>query len=342
MARFNKIALALNVFFALLLVLAYVSIHVPATTIPYLAPLGLGTPIWLTVNLLFAVYWLIARKKRFLLSLIPVVFSYFTLGGFFKIKLSEYEINEEDLTVLSYNAQGFNKYGRIYGEGNVGDSIISFTKRKSPDIICFQEFSHRYHELLDQYPYSYVSNSKIDGFKKSVLGVFSKYPIIAEGNLKFPNSFNMGVYADITYKNDTIRVYSLHMESMGVTPNKETIIDEPYLRLYGRLRGAFRKQQEQAEIFNGLQENNSYKTIVCGDFNNTQFSNPYRLIKGDMQDTFNEKGKGLGSTYSFLGFPFRIDFILADPAFEVRAHKNYNLPFSDHFPIMASFRLKEQ
>ena len=341
LARFDKIALAFNVCFALLLVLAYVSIHVPATTIPYLAPLGLGTPIWLTTNLLFTIYWLLARKKRFLLSLVLVSISYFVTGSFIKFNLSEGEIKKEDLSVLSYNARGFNKFEWI-DDRTVGDSIISFIGKTQPDIICFQEFSEQRYKELRQYPHFFVSEGLVDGGFKTILAIFSKYPIVSKGVLKFPNSLNTGIYADIAYQTDTIRLYSLHLESLGIIAKKETITDESSRRLYYRLGRAFSKQQEQAEIFKRFQGYNLYKTIVCGDFNNTQFSNPYRLIKGDMKDTFNEKGKGLGSTYSFLGFPFRIDFILADPAFEVRAHKNYNVEFSDHFPIMASFRLKEQ
>lgn len=84
-----------------------------------------------------------------------------------------------------------------------------------------------------------------------------------------------------------------------------------------------------------------YPTLLCGDFNNTQFSNIYYQIKGEMQDSFIEEGIGYGRTFNFFRIPLRIDFIMADETFEVRAHKNYDLKYSDHYPIMASFRLKQ-
>ena len=67
----------------------------------------------------------------------------------------------------------------------------------------------------------------------------------------------------------------------------------------------------------------------------------YATIKGDMKDSFQEKGSGLGNTYTFKFLPFRIDFILTDPELEITSHKNFDVRLSDHTPVMASFRLKE-
>jgi len=100
-------------------------------------------------------------------------------------------------------------------------------------------------------------------------------------------------------------------------------------------------QQEQAKIVAAHREQTTHKTIVCGDFNSTQYSNVYKTILGeDLVDTFQEQGSGYGRTFNFEYYPVRIDFILADKQFEVMAHKNYNKKFSDHFPVMTSLRLK--
>jgi endonuclease/exonuclease/phosphatase family metal-dependent hydrolase len=109
-----------------------------------------------------------------------------------------------------------------------------------------------------------------------------------------------------------------------------------------RITSTIQKQAEQARLLVEHSNSDPYKTIISADFNNTQYSYPYHLIKGDRQDSFLEKGVGFGRTYKSVGMPFRIDFILADPEFEVRAHKNYAIRLSDHFPIMASFRLKKE
>jgi len=101
------------------------------------------------------------------------------------------------------------------------------------------------------------------------------------------------------------------------------------------------KQQGQADLIKAHTRNIKYRKIICGDFNNTGFSRVYKTIKGEMKDSFEEKGFGFGSTYMFKVLPFRIDFILADPEIEIKSHKNFNVRLSDHTPVMASFRLKE-
>ena len=65
-------------------------------------------------------------------------------------------------------------------------------------------------------------------------------------------------------------------------------------------------------------------------------------MKEGFQDTFAEKGSGLGTTYSLKGIPYRIDYILADPSFDVLGHRNYGVRYSDHYPLMATLAFKGQ
>ena len=79
-----------------------------------------------------------------------------------------------------------------------------------------------------------------------------------------------------------------------------------------------------------------FKTIICGDMNNSAFSYVYRKIKGDMQDAFEEAGNGFGITYDFKYYPARIDYIFVDKNIKVKNFQNYpEIVDSDHFPIMA-------
>ena len=66
----------------------------------------------------------------------------------------------------------------------------------------------------------------------------------------------------------------------------------------------------------------------------------YRIAKGEMQDTFDEKGSGFGKTFDLKVVPFRIDFILADKSMKVMTHQNFELRLSDHYPVMTSIRLQ--
>ena len=149
----------------------------------------------------------------------------------------------------------------------------------------------------------------------------------------------MQIYVDILIKKDTLRIYNLHLQSLVVRPG--SFKREQPQRLFKRLSITVQKQQEQAKLVIEHSRSVNYKKIICGDFNNTQFSSVYKTIKGEMNDTFLEKGSGFGSTYNFKFLPYRIDFILADPEINIKSHKNFDVRLSDHTPVMASFRLKE-
>ena len=58
-----------------------------------------------------------------------------------------------------------------------------------------------------------------------------------------------------------------------------------------------------------------------------------------MIDTFEKAGNGFGRTFSLKYFPLRIDFILADPSFEVNYFRTYDVKLSDHYPIMTKLSL---
>ncbi len=175
---------------------------------------------------------------------------------------------------------------------------------------------------------------------KGLLAIFSKYPILETGLLNLPRTDSNAVFADIRFKKDTIRIYNAHLESLGITPGQGVLSKEPTDKLIKQINGAFQKQMEQAEVIGRHLNSSPYKSILCGDFNNGQYSNVYRTIKGNLQDTFLEEGSGYGQTYIFHGAPFRIDFIFADESFIVKSHTNYKVKYSDHFPLMASFDLQ--
>ncbi|KKM80132.1 hypothetical protein LCGC14_1342960 [marine sediment metagenome] len=271
-------------------------------------------------------------------SFFILVFGYFVMGTFLKLDFDKREFQKGDLKIMSYNIRTFNEFGwsnRI----QVFSAIRDFVQKEQPDIVCFQEASIGMQKKYLDYPYAYLKKNRQGN--KVHLGIFSKYPIIASETLTFPNSINDGSYADIVYKRDTIRIFNLHMESLGITPGTGVLRRSSSERLYNKVTEAFKKQEKQAETIRELIYGSPYKTMLCGDFNNNQFSRAYHLIKGDMQDSFIEKGSGYGRTLNFFSIPLRIDFIMADQSFEVREHKNYNFKYSDHYPVMASFRLRE-
>jgi vancomycin resistance protein VanJ len=331
---FSKIMLLVNMIFSFCLLLACI---IPYTSSASLAFVSLAVPLLVLINILFFIYWLLRKKFYFLLSLSILVYGYLTLGTFIGFNSINKTINNEDsIRIMSFNSLGF-RGRKDKWESTAGDTIVKFIKNERPDVICFQEFDNRKirSHYFEEYLYKYVDFESDNN--RVIQAVYSKYKIVRKGILEFPESLNSAIFVDIKYKKDTVRIYNLHLESLKIRP--KSIKRERSDKLFGRLRHSFAKQQEQSTIVREHMNNSPYKNIVCGDFNNTQFSNSYFTIKGSLKDSFLEKGRGYGKTITFWKFPFRIDFVLVDPSFEVLSHKNYDINLSDHEPIMATIKI---
>jgi endonuclease/exonuclease/phosphatase family metal-dependent hydrolase len=263
---------------------------------------------------------------------------YFVLGTFVKIGGDTSEFLPDDLSILTFNSQGFHG-NSMEPDPVLNKKIVDFISEQDADIICFQEFDHSKIRSKDfaQYPYRYVNFIYGVPSDKVIQAIYSKYPIVDKGDVDFPRTSNNAIYADVVVQKDTIRIYNLHLQSLKVRPS--SLRREESEKLLRRLGTSFAKQQEQAEIVQAHTKGTSYKKIICGDFNNSQYSSVYANIKQDMADSFMEKGSGYGRTYNFKFLPLRIDYILVDPELQVMGHRTFNVKLSDHFPIMASVRL---
>ena len=332
----QKIIFAINLGFALLLLIMAVLSFLFFQPMAALAVLSLVVPLLIVANLFFLLYWLYMKKGNFLVSLIVLLIAFLSFGSFYRFGGETPKVLESDLKLMTYNVWGFNKNEWIK-RPNVGDQIVDFVKREDPDILCVQEHSRVRHRQLKQFPYR--SETPYSA-KKTIQAIFSKYPIIGEGSLDLPGTINNIIFADIVHGKDTIRVYNVHLQSFSIIPSTASFSDgKRSERTYHRLVSTFKKQMEQARIFRDHLESSPYVNVVGGDFNNTQFSNIYKIIKGDLQDSFLQQGDGFGATYKLFRLPIRIDYIMADPSIQVIQHQNYGENLSDHYPVMARLRL---
>ena len=97
----------------------------------------------------------------------------------------------------------------------------------------------------------------------------------------------------------------------------------------------------EIEIIKENKKECEYPIIICGDMNNSAFSYVYRSIKGNLDDTFEEAGKGFGKTYNFKYYPARIDYIFADSNMKVKSFESFpEFQNSDHFPIMTRLSIE--
>ncbi|NNC61032.1 MAG: endonuclease/exonuclease/phosphatase family protein, partial [Eudoraea sp.] len=204
---------------------------------------------------------------------------------------------------------------------------------------CFQEFKSTSSIInkLSNYPHYYIyPNSRFSDY--ATLAIFSKFPIVAKESMDFIDTPNNAIFVDLEVGIDTLRLYNIHLQSLRFKPG--SIKRENPVRLIKRLGETMKKQKIQANQINQHRQESPYPVVICGDFNNSQYSKVYSSLSKDMKDSFLEKGNGYGTTLSFKILPFRIDYVLVDNTFEVIEHKNYDVVLSDHYPIKAKFRFQ--
>ena len=332
----GRIVFFLNSVFAALLVLSYILPYAVPKSFPILSVLSLLVPVFIVINFCFVIFWILNVRKHFLLSLFVLILGYSHVTSLYKFSGNTTKPTENAISVMSYNVRLFNIYDWIKDD-HVDKKIIDLIHSESPDIIALQEFHRSQESAFNFYPYQYVALKGKS--KKTGQAIFSKFPIIHKGSLEFPNTPNNAIYIDILKNKDTIRVYNLHLQSLRINPQTEEFSQKNSERLLKRMANTFKMQQSQAELFELNRKNCKYKKIILGDFNNTQFSNVYKKIKGTMKDAFVEAGSGFGKTLDFSYFPMRIDFILADESFTVNTFKTFSEHYSDHFAIKSVISL---
>lgn len=325
----DKLLFGINSILAAILLISFLSYYISPNTFPLISFLSLSVPFLILLNIGFVIYWLLKLKRQFLLSTLILLIGFQFITKFYSFNEKKVLLNN-DVKIMSYNVRMFNIYNWIEKE-NIDQQIYDFINRKEPDILCIQEF-HPSEKIGIKYPYQYVKTSE----KSTHFGhaIFSKFKIINSGSLNFTNSSNNAIFVDIIKNNDTVRIYNVHLESLKISPKKENLNQKYSEKFKLRVDKAFKKQVNQATLIAKHQEKINYKSIICGDFNNTAFSWVYNKLKNGKTDAFEEAGKGFGKTYDF-NFPLRIDFILPDSSIKVNNFKTYKVKYSDHYPIMA-------
>jgi len=343
---FNKLMFFLNIVLTVSTFLAYLLPFLAPKFFPLLSVLTLFMPLFFILNGLFFLYWGFQFKKRMILSGLVLLMGITFINKFYKFSAKEYPENEKDFTVMSYNVRLFNVF-KWLDRDDVPDDILTFINEKNPDILCIQEFSNSANIDLKVYSHKYIL---MEGNQiKTAQAIFSKFPIIDQGNIVFPNSNNNVVFADIKKGKDIIRVYNMHLQSIKISPdvseldekNIDAINQGKSQKLFNRISKAFMQQQQQAEIIKEHKKNCPYPIIICGDMNNSAFSYVYRNIKGALKDSFEEAGVGFGATYKFRYYPARIDYIFADDTMKVKKFESFSdFENSDHYPIMARLSME--
>jgi endonuclease/exonuclease/phosphatase family metal-dependent hydrolase len=219
-------------------------------------------------------------------------------------------------------------------------------RQQSPMILCVQENGTVSTAVIDEtfiFPHKAVT-------KNSGAAVFSRFPIVAFGEINFGVPTNSCVWADIDINQDTIRVYSYHFESNKISEKEIEQVDkgelnqsETWTSLMDMLRKYKRssiKRVEQVKKVKINMDESPYPIIAAGDLNDTPQSFAYRTLAKNTKDSFVEQGNGIGKTYRGDIPSLRIDYILTGQQLRVISHEIMDWNYSDHNPIISTLVLR--
>jgi len=336
---FNKVMFFFNIVLTVLTFFAYLLPFMAPKVFPFLSVFTLVMPLMLILNFLFFIYWLLQTKRQMLLSGIFLLLGITFISKFYKFSSKDLPEDKADFTLMSYNVRLFNLYDWL-PQRDIPQVIPAFVKEHNPDIVCLQEYNKVGDKSFSQYKHKFIF--RMEG--QTGQAIYSRFPIIGKGDIQFPGSANNVVYADIKKGKDTLRVYSMHLQSIKISPDIHENFDEEKSKvIFNRISEAFKKQQLQGELVEKHKSECHYPMIICGDLNNSAFSYVYRSVKGKMNDAFEEAGKGFGKSYNYKYYPARIDYVFTDKSIEVKEYTTFpDFINSDHFPVMTRLAFEEK
>lgn len=300
------------------------------------------------LNTFFALLWISLRKKYLWISFITLLIGWSFHGRFVQFSVNRAPLEDANeanlLHVMEYNMHGLVDVPPF--------SVSKFEEKKKNlskyileafpqiDILCSLEGTAGLNIGL---PHTIKA-------KKASIYTYSKYPIVAQGELQLPDQkYQFGIWADIKTPGGVIRVYNLHLQSNRITAETEELMDEikvqerdTWIRIgdvISKYRRATAIRSDQARWVKKHVDNCPHPVLLCGDFNDTPQSNAYQTISKNLTDSFRSRGKGIGTTYAGSLPALRIDYIMLSSQLKVRQHEVLEWDYSDHFPILATLEL---
>ena len=319
---------------------------------PYL---GLLFPIFLVINFLFLIYWLIVRKwTMFFIILCSFFISWKPIARYIPFNPVSMDVSRKNvIKILTYNVMAFGYMDHTEDKPN---PILQYIANSDADIVCLQEYmvgtlvnymtQEKVDRMLNMYPYHYLEPLVQKNRYSIGLAIFSKYPIVNSKKIRYDSTFNGSVIHEIDVKGEKLYVVNNHLESFKLTMDDRSKYEDFIKKMNSesfddfketvqqKLSTAFLIRSEQSEIVaEEIQKSDGNYMVACGDLNDTPISYAYQVVKGSMADAFAESGNGIGITYNHNLFWFRIDHIFHSSNIKAYNATVDHLSDSDHYPM---------
>jgi len=369
----HRLFIILNSLVVLLFLLACANIFLHPGRWWLISLLGLFFPYLLMLVGCFFIVGLFIRSFRrwALMSLVALLLGWPNIRHFLAMHPGNHfnpDRQPRSLRILTWNVRSFDDFvTKKRPLLRHRPKMLDFIGGQQADVLCLQEFYEpltrhglesniTYIQTQLHYPYYFFSRDYIKpGLYEAGVAIFSRYPIIDTLLQEFSRPYGFHtteslIAADILAGNDTIRVFTTHLQSVlfgskefhdiEIIKNVNDSIVGASRSIARKLRDAFRHRGDQAEEVRATLDKSPYPGIICGDFNDVPNSYTYATIRGNWQDSWLQKGFGIGRTYVNISPTLRIDYILADPRFNVLQCRKVPLPWSDHNPVEADLELE--
>ncbi len=339
----------------------------------YIAVLGVGFPV-VTLALVFIVFsWWFFKSKWAFVPLAALLIGFGQITTFFAFHpFSSFDKKKAPNTfrVMQWNVSRLDQMNRKRPGGTYRNNIFAFIREMDPDVLCMEEFleSNNPKEIKENipyftdslhYPYYYFArdHARWDRLYEHGVVIFSRYPLLDTLRIRYAaeDSLNGGeslIHVDVNINGRRIRIFATHLQSLrfdgndyGVLSRIVKVEDSAVTRSVGvvkKFRRAYMSRSRQAELLCRELDSSPYPQVLCGDFNDVPNSFTYFKIKGDRTDAFLRRGFGVGRSFAALSPTLRIDYILCGKELNVEQFKKTILPYSDHYPLVADFKLPEK
>ncbi len=327
--------------------------------------LGLLFPFLFALLTISIFTWLFFKLKYALLFFILLLLGWNSIKVSFAFhRTHEFSYQKEPgaLRVVTWNVARFVEIKKNNNKGSQTRlKMMNLMKQQNADILCLQEFhtatKEEYYDNIGyiqkqlNYPYYYFSFDE-DGdrlFYSSI--IFSRLPIIDSGIVIYPRPSlpEALLHVDIKFNNDTIRIFTSHLQSVQFKKRDFERIDEiknyedsivsNSRTIFSKLKRSITYRSVQVSIIKSQLKQSRQPVIFCGDFNDVPNSYTYFTVRGNMQDAFLEKGFGIGRTFTTLSSTLRIDYILASKEFSILQFNRVIKKLSDHYMLVADLKL---
>jgi endonuclease/exonuclease/phosphatase family metal-dependent hydrolase len=353
------------------LVLAFV--YLLACLAPYLNPvkwwfiswLGFVFPFLLLLLFVSVLFWFFVNPKFALLFLVILFMGWKSISVFLSFHTTQtfrYDKPEGSLRIATWNVARFIEIRRNNNSGSQTRlKMMDQLKEQNADIICMQEFytakrkdyydniSYIQKNLNYPYYYFYFQEDGSNQYFSSI--IFSRLPIIDSGLFIYPrpSSSEALLHVDLKFNNDTLRVFTTHLQSVHFEKKDYERIDEiknydegivsNSRTIFSKLKRGSERRSIQANSIRAQINRSRYPVIFCGDFNDIPNSYTYFTVRGNLKDAFLMKGSGIGRTFNSISPTLRIDYILASDDFSVLQFKRFVRNLSDHYMLVADLKL---